>query len=146
MRSYSNLNYKSEAALTHGIFFPNTHFLAFLLLFVRTASLHGVWLTYTFYSIYVHLDGRRQRLQYTSHQIRVSEKEAQLYLHLLKYGPKPSALLAKSLKTCREDVYRTITSLIDMGMVNPSLNSQTVCAAVETSILLSRTHYPLPSK
>jgi len=66
----------------------------------------------------------------------LSEKEAQLYLHLLKYGPKPPSLLAKSLKTYREDVYRTVTSLIDKGMVNPSLDSPTVYAAVELEIAL----------
>ena len=66
----------------------------------------------------------------------LSEKEAWLYLHLLKYGPKPPTLLAKSLKTYREDVYRTVTSLIDKGMVNPSLDSPTVYAAVELEIAL----------
>ena len=66
----------------------------------------------------------------------LSEKEAQLYLHLLKYGPKPPSLLAKSLKTYREDVYRTLTSLIDKGMVNPSLETPTVYAAVELDIAL----------
>jgi sugar-specific transcriptional regulator TrmB len=29
----------------------------------------------------------------------LSEKEAQVYFHLLKYGPKSLSLLAKSLKT-----------------------------------------------
>jgi sugar-specific transcriptional regulator TrmB len=66
----------------------------------------------------------------------LSEKEAQLYLHLLKYGPKPPSLLAKSLKTYREDVYRTLTGLIDKGMVNPSLETPTVYAAVELDIAL----------
>jgi sugar-specific transcriptional regulator TrmB len=66
----------------------------------------------------------------------LSEKEAQLYLHLLKYGPKPPSLLAKSLKTYREDVYRTLTGLIDKGMVNPSLETPTVYAAVELDIVL----------
>jgi sugar-specific transcriptional regulator TrmB len=66
----------------------------------------------------------------------LSEKEAQLYLHLLKYGAKPPSLLAKSLKTYREDVYRTLTSLIDKGMVNPSLETPTVYAAVELDIAL----------
>jgi len=64
----------------------------------------------------------------------LNEKEAQLYLHLLKYGPKPISLLAKSLKTYREDVYRTLTSLIDKGMVNPSFEAPTVYAAVELKI------------
>ena len=66
----------------------------------------------------------------------LSEKEAQLYLHLLKYGPKPPSMLAKSLKTYREDVYRTVTSLIDNGLVNPSLSSPTVYTAVELPIAL----------
>ena len=66
----------------------------------------------------------------------LSEKEAQLYLHLLKYGAKPPSLLAKSLKTYREDVYRTLTGLIDKGMVNPSLETPTVYAAVELNIAL----------
>ncbi|HXY88502.1 MAG TPA: helix-turn-helix domain-containing protein [Candidatus Acidoferrales bacterium] len=66
----------------------------------------------------------------------LSEKEAQLYFHLLKYGPKTTSLLAKSLKTYREDVYRMVTSLIDKGMVNPSLASPTVYAAVEVDIAL----------
>jgi hypothetical protein len=66
----------------------------------------------------------------------LSEKEAQLYLHLLKYGPKPPSLLAKSLKTYREDVYRTLTGLIDKGMVNPSLETPTVYAAVDLDIAL----------
>ena len=45
----------------------------------------------------------------------LSEKEAQTYLHLLKYGPKTPSPLAKSLKTYREDVHRTLTSLIEKG-------------------------------
>jgi sugar-specific transcriptional regulator TrmB len=66
----------------------------------------------------------------------LSEKEALVYLHLLKYGPKPPSLLAKSLKTYREDVYRTLNSLIDKGMVSPSLETPTVYAAVELNIAL----------
>ena len=66
----------------------------------------------------------------------LSEKEAQLYFHLLKYGPKSPSLLAKSLKTYREDVYRTLTGLIDKDMVNPSLETPTVYAAVELDIAL----------
>ena len=66
----------------------------------------------------------------------LSEKEAQLYLHVLKYGPRPPSLLAKSLKTYREDVYRTLTSLIDKGMVNPSLETPTVYAAVDLEVAL----------
>jgi sugar-specific transcriptional regulator TrmB len=66
----------------------------------------------------------------------LSEKEAQLYFHLLKYGPKPPSLLAKSLKTYREDVYRTLTGLIDKGMVSPSLETPTVYAAVDLDTAL----------
>jgi sugar-specific transcriptional regulator TrmB len=66
----------------------------------------------------------------------LGEKEAELYAHLLKYGPKPTSLLAKSLNTYREDVYRTVTSLIDKDMVKSSLGSPTVYAAVELDIAL----------
>ena len=67
----------------------------------------------------------------------LNEKEALCYFHLLKYGPKPTSLLTKSLQTYREDVYRTLTGLIDKGMVNPSLESPTVYAAVELNIALA---------
>jgi sugar-specific transcriptional regulator TrmB len=66
----------------------------------------------------------------------LSEKEAQVYVHLLKYGPKPPSLLAKSLKTYREDVYRTLTGLIDKGMVTPSLETPTVYMAVDLDAAL----------
>jgi HTH-type transcriptional regulator, sugar sensing transcriptional regulator len=66
----------------------------------------------------------------------LSEKEAQLYVHLLKYGPKTPSPLAKSLKTYREDVHRTLTSLIEKGMVRPSLDAPTVYAAVELETAL----------
>jgi sugar-specific transcriptional regulator TrmB len=67
---------------------------------------------------------------------RLSEKEAQLYLHLLKYGPKTPSPLAKSLQTYREDVHRTLTSLIEKGMVRPSLDSPTVYAAIDLDTAL----------
>jgi sugar-specific transcriptional regulator TrmB len=66
----------------------------------------------------------------------LSEKEAQTYLHLLKYGPKTPSPLAKSLKTYREDVHRTLTSLIEKGMVRPSLDSPTIYAAVDLEAAL----------
>jgi sugar-specific transcriptional regulator TrmB len=65
-----------------------------------------------------------------------SEKEAQLYLHLLKYGPKTPSPLAKSLKTYREDVHRTLASLIEKGMVRPSLDAPTMYAAVDLDAAL----------
>ena len=61
----------------------------------------------------------------------LTEKEAQLYLHLLKYGPKTPSPLAKSLHTYREDIHRTLTSLIEKGMVRPSLDSPTIYTAVD---------------
>ncbi len=66
----------------------------------------------------------------------LSEKEARLYLHLLKYGPKTPSPLAKSLKTYREDVHRTLNGLIDKGMVRPSLDSPTIYAAVDLDAAL----------
>jgi sugar-specific transcriptional regulator TrmB len=66
----------------------------------------------------------------------LSEKEALLYLHLLRYGPKAPSPIAKSLKTYREDVHRTLNSLIEKGMVRPSLDTPTVYAAVDLETAL----------
>src|SRR5512136_2494752 len=66
----------------------------------------------------------------------LSEKEAQTYLHLLKYGPKTPSPLAKSMHTYREDVHRTLTSLIDKGMVRPSLDTPTIYAPVDLETAL----------
>jgi sugar-specific transcriptional regulator TrmB len=66
----------------------------------------------------------------------LSEKEARTYLYLLKYGPKTPSPLAKSLKTYREDVHRTLTSLIDKGMVRPSLDAPTIYTAVDLETAL----------
>jgi sugar-specific transcriptional regulator TrmB len=66
----------------------------------------------------------------------LSEKEARTYLHLLKYGPKTPSPLAKSLKTYREDIHRTLTVLMEKGMVRPSLDAPTVYAAVDLDAAL----------
>jgi HTH-type transcriptional regulator, sugar sensing transcriptional regulator len=66
----------------------------------------------------------------------LSEKEAQIYLHLLKYGPKTPSPLAKSLKTYREDVHRTLSALIEKGMVRPSLDAPTTYTAVDVDSAL----------
>ncbi|MGZ7112123.1 MAG: TrmB family transcriptional regulator [Halobacteriota archaeon] len=61
----------------------------------------------------------------------LTEKEAQCYFYLLKYGPKTPSPLAKSLHTYREDMHRTLNSLVEKGMVRPSLDSPTLYTAVE---------------
>ncbi len=61
----------------------------------------------------------------------LTEKEALCYFYLLKYGPKTPSPLAKSLHTYREDVHRTLQTLINKGMVRPSLDSPTIYTAVE---------------
>ncbi|MDD1721393.1 MAG: hypothetical protein LUP95_05340 [Euryarchaeota archaeon] len=66
----------------------------------------------------------------------LTEKEAQCYFHLLKYGPKTPSPLAKALHTYREDMHRTLTSLIDKGVVRPSVDSPTIYAAVELETAL----------
>jgi sugar-specific transcriptional regulator TrmB len=66
----------------------------------------------------------------------LSEKEARTYLHLLKYGPKTPSPLAKSLKTYREDVHRTLTELIEKGMVRASLEAPTLYTAVDLDTAL----------
>jgi sugar-specific transcriptional regulator TrmB len=69
----------------------------------------------------------------------LSEKEARLYLHLLKYGPKTPSPLAKALKTYREDVHRTLNELIEKGMVRPSFDAPTVYTAVDLDTALDST-------
>ena len=67
----------------------------------------------------------------------LSEKEARLYLHLLR-------VQGQSLRPCsqnrsrryREDVHRTLTDLIDKGMVKPSLEAPTVYTAVDLEVAL----------
>jgi HTH-type transcriptional regulator, sugar sensing transcriptional regulator len=60
-----------------------------------------------------------------------NEKEARLYVHLLKYGPKRAGELARSLKTYRLDVYRKLASLLDSNMVNVKKESPAVYSAVD---------------
>ncbi|MGZ4862316.1 MAG: TrmB family transcriptional regulator [Halobacteriota archaeon] len=67
----------------------------------------------------------------------LSQKEARLYHHLLKYAAKPPAVIARHLHTYREDVHRTLTTLIEKGMVRPSLSAPTVYAAVDLDIALN---------
>ena len=66
----------------------------------------------------------------------LTEKEAQCYFYLLRYGPKTPSPLARSLHTYRVDVHRTLQSLIEKGIVRPSLNSPTVYIAVEPGTAL----------
>ncbi len=66
----------------------------------------------------------------------LNEKEAQLYFHLLKYGPTTSSSLAKALSVDLEDIHRTLTALIEEDIVRPSLSSPTMYVAVELSIVL----------
>lgn len=56
--------------------------------------------------------------EFIARLIGLSVKEART-LHLLKYGLKTPSLLAKSLKTYREDIHRTLTALIDKGIYDP---------------------------
>ena len=53
-------------------------------------------------------------------ELRFGKKEAQLYVHLLKYGPKRAGDLARSLETYREDAYRRCARLIDAGVIAKS--------------------------
>jgi len=52
-------------------------------------------------------------------------------MKLLKYGPNPPSLLAKSLKTYKEGIYRMLTGLVGGNMVSTLLESPTVYAAVK---------------
>lgn len=76
--------------------------------------------------------------EFTRHLISfgLTEKEAQCYFYLLTYGPKTPAPLAKGVHTYPEDVHRTLKSLIDKGMVHPSLESPKIYAAVDIQTAL----------
>ncbi|MGZ4891560.1 MAG: TrmB family transcriptional regulator [Halobacteriota archaeon] len=60
----------------------------------------------------------------------LSEKEARLYHLLLKYGAKPPAVIARGMRTYREDVHRTLNTLVEKGMVVKSLSAPTVYVAL----------------
>jgi sugar-specific transcriptional regulator TrmB len=66
----------------------------------------------------------------------LSEKEALVYLYLLKYGPNTQSRLAKALKTYREDARRTLNSLIRKGMVHPSPDGNAVYTAEDLDAAL----------
>ena len=79
----------------------------------------------------------------TLNDFGLNEKEAQLYVHLLKYGPKRAGDLARSLKTYRLDVYRKLTSLINKNIVSAKKESPAVYSAVDldkalNNVLLAR--------
>jgi len=60
----------------------------------------------------------------------LNDKEARLYHHLLKYGAKPPAVIARHMHTYREDVHRTLNALLEKGIVVKSLSTPTVYVAV----------------
>ena len=60
----------------------------------------------------------------------LSEKGAQLYLILLKYGPKTSGELAKSLDSYRVEVYRLLSKLTEIGLIEESLTKPIIFTAV----------------
>ena len=60
----------------------------------------------------------------------LNEKEAHLYVILLKYGAKTSGELAKVLNSYRMDVYRTLETLDEKGMIEISMENPTKYAAV----------------
>ena len=60
----------------------------------------------------------------------LNDKEARLYYHLLRYGAKPPAIIARHMHTYREDVHRTLNALLEKGIVVKSLSTPTVYVAV----------------
>ena len=61
----------------------------------------------------------------------LSEKEARLYFHLLKYGPKDHRAAHEITETYREDVHRTLSSLIERYGTVHSLRIPTSYVAVD---------------
>src|SRR5665647_2196702 len=72
-------------------------------------------------------------------ELGLSEIETKTYLHLLKYGSTAPSPLAKSLKTYRMTAHRTLTSLIEKGMVRPTLDLPTTYAAVDLDTVIDIT-------
>ncbi|MGZ4848168.1 MAG: TrmB family transcriptional regulator [Halobacteriota archaeon] len=70
----------------------------------------------------------------------LNEKEAQLYYYLLKYGGKTPSRAAKYLKTYREDINRTLSALVDKGLITMSLDKPTTYTAVPIDIALEAIH------
>jgi sugar-specific transcriptional regulator TrmB len=66
----------------------------------------------------------------------LTEKEALVYFHLLKYGPNTQSRLAKALKTYREDVRRTLNGLIGKRMVRTSSDRAGIYTAVDLDAAL----------
>ncbi|HYB59727.1 MAG TPA: helix-turn-helix domain-containing protein [Candidatus Acidoferrales bacterium] len=66
----------------------------------------------------------------------LTEKEALIYFHLLKYGPNTQSRLAKALKTYREDVRRTLNGLVRKSMVRTSADRAGIYTAVDLDAAL----------
>ena len=60
----------------------------------------------------------------------LNEREARLYVCLLKHGASTVARLTKNLGTYRVDVHRTLQSLIDKGLVEALLDTPLMYVAV----------------
>jgi len=60
----------------------------------------------------------------------LNEREARLYVCLLKHGASTVARLTKNLGTYRVDVHRTLQSLIDKGLVEGLLDTPLMYVAV----------------
>lgn len=60
----------------------------------------------------------------------LNEREAMLYVCLLKHGASTVAKLTKSLGTYRVDVHRTLKSVIDKGLVEALLDAPLMYVAV----------------
>jgi len=60
----------------------------------------------------------------------LNEREARLYVCLLKHGASTVAKLTKSLGTYRVDVHRTLESVIDKGLVEALLDAPLMYVAV----------------